>query len=192
MFIFLGGTIGAILFGRFYCGWLCPINTTIDGINNICKKNKIKRKQVPKWLKHPSIRYIILIIFIGIMIFTIKTGQKIPILAILVALGALLSMIFVPSLWHRYLCPYGVLLSITSSLAKIYWQVDQNVCNKCGMCKKVCPAEAINMEDKKSFPEISKAFCLQCLECVKVCPKNAISYRKNNKRVEFIEASEKL
>lgn len=178
MFVFLGSTIGAIFFGRFYCGWVCPINTMIDGVNTFNKKHKYKRKKVPIWLAKPIVRYVSLFIFVGIMVFTVTSGQKIPILAILVVLGTALSIIFIPAFWHRYLCPYGVLLSLTGTLARYYWQINNNSCTKCGICKKVCHAEAINMENKKDYPTFDKKYCLQCLECVKVCPKSAINICK--------------
>jgi len=47
MAVFLVGLIGATFFGRFYCGFVCPINTVTEGIDWLYQKRGIKRKEVP-------------------------------------------------------------------------------------------------------------------------------------------------
>jgi ferredoxin-type protein NapH len=178
MVIFLGGVLGSMLLGRFYCGWICPINTMMDGVDYIYKKRKVKRRTVPNWAKKPFVRYLSLAVFIGIIVLTLITGRKIPLLPMLVILGTIIALFYVPAFWHRYLCPYGALLSITGSLARFHWKVDESLCSKCEVCKKVCPAEAVFKENKQAFPKLEKSLCLECLACVKACPKNAISYGK--------------
>jgi len=176
MFVFLGSVFAAVLFGRFYCGWICPINTITDGINWFYDKLKIKRKAVPERLKSPIVRYGLLILFIAVMVLTLKSGKKLPVLPVLAVMGVLLTLVFVPALWHRYLCPYGTFMNITGRYAKHYWKVDKDSCIKCGMCKKTCPAEAVIMESREVPAEIDRGLCLECTACTKSCPKDAIKY----------------
>ncbi|EJO5347674.1 4Fe-4S dicluster domain-containing protein [Clostridium botulinum] len=69
--------------------------------------------------------------------------------------------------------------------------IDQNKCRECGLCKKVCPYNAIvevmrpckkvcptgaleiNKEDKRAI--IKKEKCIQCGACMAACPFGAIS-----------------
>ncbi|MCD8491244.1 MAG: 4Fe-4S binding protein [Geovibrio sp.] len=46
-------------------------------------------------------------------------------------------------------------------------------CKKCGICKKVCPVDAITWE-KGQFAYIDKAKCVKCRECIVNCPFNSI------------------
>ena len=40
-------------FGRFYCGYICPINTGMEFIDDNASKNKRKRRSVPEAFKKP-------------------------------------------------------------------------------------------------------------------------------------------
>jgi len=55
--------------------------------------------------------------------------------------------------------------------------VNRSVCIGCARCRKWCPAEAITIENKKSFIHSEK--CIGCMECVTVCPTGAISIMWN-------------
>ncbi|MEZ7893514.1 MAG: nitroreductase family protein [Candidatus Wallbacteria bacterium] len=50
-------------------------------------------------------------------------------------------------------------------------------CVKCGLCKRICPMEIIEIKDKNTPPEVSKEnleSCIQCGHCESVCPNNAV------------------
>jgi ferredoxin-type protein NapH len=176
MAVFLAGMVGAIFFSRFYCGWLCPINTLMEVVNWVYSKTGIKRKQAPEWTKSPMVRYTVLAGFVGILVMTLRTGRKLPVLPALLVLGVLVSLVYVPALWHRYLCPYGTLLSFPGALARKKWLVKAEQCTGCGVCQRVCPAEAVIVSRKPKKADIVTKFCLACTACTRSCPTNAIVY----------------
>ena len=176
MLFFLLGVVGALWFGRFYCAWLCPINTTMDVLDKIYQKMGISRRGVPSWAMKKWVRGLILGLFLSTILFVMLSGKKIPVLVMLTIAGVALSLFFVPAFWHRYLCPYGTILNFTGKWARNYYFVDQENCVRCGKCKKACPAEAIIMKDTKDYPVIDKGLCLTCTRCVEACPKDTIHY----------------
>src|SRR5690554_4975143 len=64
MGIFLGSVFMTLFFGRFYCGWICPINTVMKLVTGIKVRFKIRSFAVPKILKKPVFRYGMLAAFL--------------------------------------------------------------------------------------------------------------------------------
>ncbi len=176
MMIFLVGLLLSSFMGRFYCGYICPINTAMEVIDANASRKKRKRLKTPDWIKSPIIRAAILVLFLATMGFVFKTGKKLPILPILFILGIVLTIFFEPSLWHKYLCPFGSLLSIFSRKNKKGFKIEDKGCIQCGQCVRVCPGDAISWEDKKKDPTINMSDCLVCGQCEKICPKDVIEY----------------
>ncbi|MGL1890963.1 MAG: EFR1 family ferrodoxin [Spirochaetaceae bacterium] len=61
-------------------------------------------------------------------------------------------------------------------MPKPFWTSDS--CNNCGICKKVCPTNSIEIIDKKIIWDNS---CVACLACYHWCPKKAIELDKYTK-----------
>jgi ferredoxin len=50
---------------------------------------------------------------------------------------------------------------------------DERLCDACGTCIGVCPADAITME--AAAVSIDTGVCIGCLACVQVCPVAALA-----------------
>src|SRR5690606_25073131 len=110
--ILLVSAVLALFFGRIHCGWICPINTVMRLVTRIKTRFKLKNFAVPEPLKKPVFRYGMLAAFLLTFLLTMVRGKKLPVLPILFAAGVLLTVFFPEVLWHRYLCPYGTILSL--------------------------------------------------------------------------------
>lgn len=174
MAIFGIGLLLSTYFGRFYCGYICPINTGMALIDDNANKNQRKRRSVPEVFKKAWTRYGILVLFLGTMIMVFKTGKKLPVLPVLFGLGIIITIFYKPEFWHRYLCPYGTLLSIFSKFNKRSYMVANENCIKCRKCVRACPSDAILWEGKEEYPTIIENECLLCGKCKEVCPTDAI------------------
>jgi len=51
--------------------------------------------------------------------------------------------------------------------------LDQDKCNGCGMCIKVCPHEVFGLKGKKAHI-LNRDFCMECGACSLNCPVHAI------------------
>lgn len=176
MGLFALSVILALFFGRFYCGWLCPINTLMKAVTWIKRKLKIGALKIPRLLTHSFFRYGFLALFLFTFGFVMKSGRKLPVLPALLILGTGLTLFFPEEMWHRYLCPYGMILSLTGNRAVRSLAVDAGKCSSCGMCARICQGGAVRQTAEKKHG-IEKGLCLLCLDCIDKCPQKAIHYK---------------
>ena len=54
-------------------------------------------------------------------------------------------------------------------------RVDKNKCVKCGRCKNICPAKAIEVQENGASFDREK--CISCFCCMEVCPVEAIEMK---------------
>jgi polyferredoxin len=169
LFIFLTGAAVSVFAGRLFCGWICPMNTVFRCINWIYGKLKIKRFSPPAFFSKNWFRYSIVIIFIAAMAAVRVMNIRINLFLYITLASILVTLLFTEDFWHRHICPFGTILSITSRKAPLSMKIDEAGCISCGKCQSVCPAASIiTKEDTKR--QNRKHECLLCYQCVSVCP----------------------
>ena len=155
------------------------MNSTMKVVDKFAKKLKLQRKSISPLLRNPILAYGMLALSLIAMLTGKKVFQvQIPILPILFGLSLVVTLFFPPSVWHKTLCPYSILLNFSARFSKRGTTVDVTKCTRTQKCLKACPAGAITMEGSNKTALIDKKYCLQCEVCTLVCPQNAISYAK--------------
>ena len=55
-------------------------------------------------------------------------------------------------------------------------KVDRNLCDLCGTCVGVCPADCINLDVHQL--SVDDEECIKCKNCVIICPVRALKYEE--------------
>lgn len=175
--VFIIGAVASIGLGRFYCGWICPMCSLSRPIVWLKDKLSLDDLGVPDILRSKILRYSIVLIFFGTMIALRILGMELPVLLIITVIGVAFMTVFDEELFHKYLCPYGTILSFTSKPSRYVMRVDTEECIGCGKCQNVCPTDTIEALDSGKRQVIDDE-CLKCFKCQEVCPVDCIEYRK--------------
>lgn len=152
----------ALFAGRAFCAGVCPHGALQDLV-------LLKPIKVPAWLE--SGLSVLPFVYLGAGVLFAATGAAFLVcqydpfvtvfrmsgrtLMVASGIGLLVLGMFVGRPYCRFLCPYGALLKMASTVAKFRVRVTPNVCTQCRLCEASCPFGAMRQpEADKAEPEV--------------------------------------
>ena len=176
--IFGSSLLLAVVFGRIFCGYVCPMNTLMIGTEKVSKRFGIQKHRAPEWLQSKKLPWLMIVFSFLIMTFSRKVLEiEFPLIIFFMIVSVVLTIFYKAEIFHNYLCPFGALQKVFGSKPYFSHSISEEDCRGCGLCEQVCPAAAIKIGDKKKAI-IEEKYCHQCTKCKQVCPFNAIKYGK--------------
>jgi len=173
------GVVMSLFFGRFYCGYICPMSPVMTWVEKISGRIGLQREEMPHSLMKDFLPWMVLVAMVGSMLVGKRAlGIDVPVLLIMVGISAIVALFYKQELFHRYLCPYSGFLRLAGARTGRSKKVDAQFCNGCRSCLAVCPSGAVSIRPETKRALIDAAHCHQCNECADICPKDAIAYRK--------------
>ena len=174
----------AVLMGRAFCGWLCPLGSVQEWLARMAQRLTGGRRawlpiELPPVLDRP-LRYLKYIVlgwalwnsisavvpplepfcpYKTLFHFELESALSWSVFIVMIT-GSLL----VERFWCKYLCPLGAVLSVFNKLSPIRVHTDKAICTDCGLCGSTC---GMGIEDR---PEnIRSLECIRCLDCLDTC-----------------------
>jgi len=184
-----------IIFGRFFCGWICPATFIYELNDNLAAWLRKAGLPVGKRKLDFRIKYLVLLMGIiisaatGMIAFASMyppalIGREIYYAIALSGFGSgmvffLLTMLFDLMVsrrgFCRYVCPGGALYSLLGRYRLFRIKRDVTQCNDCAKCNVVCQFGLDPLRD--DFTQE----CNNCTACIAVCPTDALSFTVNIK-----------
>lgn len=167
----------AVIFGRIYCGYACPMNTVMLPAEWLSNQLRLQTPEKPKWLRNGYFAWIALIVSAAAMLLSKRFLRiNLPVLPFWLVLAFLLTLRYRPAVFHNLICPFGALQRLFGRFALLSARVDAEACVGCRLCEKACPSEAITVSGQKRKAVIHTALCRQCTACRVACVKSAVCY----------------
>lgn len=192
--LILGVFLITLVWGRFFCGFICSFGAMQDLLNSIGKLIPFKIKvpeKADKWLK--LLKYAVLaFVAVGVWGFSV-TGDTVwspwtvfgvyssfsgwSSLKYFLTLGGvfllliIIGSMFIERFFCRYLCPLGALFSLVSRF-RIY-SLNRKP-DKCGNCK-LCTSKCSMGIPLYKYEKVRSCECINCMKCTSVCPNENIA-----------------
>ncbi len=193
--------LATLVFGRFFCGWMCHILALQDLSAWILRKVGIRPKPVRSRLLLFAAPAVMLYMFVWPAVKRIWAGEPAPELRIATDSEGWASFV-TQDLWRAmpgpwiialtflacgfavvyflgsrsfctYACPYGVLLGIAERVApaRIVLRGD---CTECGKCTAACETHIRVHEELAIYRQVVSPACLKSMDCVSACPEGSV------------------
>ncbi len=160
-----------VLWGRWFCGNLCPRGS----FNDFWLSKVSRKRRIPKVARSLLVRVPILALMMGFMFWRIaetdgiaeKVGMVfVSMCVITTSLAVFFGVMYSPRTWCSF-CPMGTLQRfLGGSKRRIVF--DKAGCISCGVCHKVCPMQ-LSVNKITHDPD-----CIKCGRCVGACPVGAL------------------
>ncbi|MBE1293275.1 MAG: quinol dehydrogenase ferredoxin subunit NapH [Rhodobacteraceae bacterium] len=186
------GVIYALIGGRVYCSWVCPINPVTDAASWLHRKLDLPKGWQPK----RGTKYFMLAMVLGVSVLTGTVAWEFvnPIsmlhrglifgagFAWALVLGVFLfDLLLARRGWCGHLCPVGAFYGLlgSKSLLRVTAQ-KRAACDDCMDCFAVCPemqviTPALRGKDADT-PLILSPDCTNCGRCIDVCSVNVFHF----------------
>ncbi len=151
----------ALYWGRVFCSGVCPLGALQDMVS-------IKSIRLPKSVT--SVLEMLPPVFLMLAIVSAITASDylicrlepfVPLFrasfgasSIIYSMLWLVTSLFVARPYCRFLCPYGFLLKLVSSISKHKLTISPDKCVTCRLCENSCLIDAINIPD--NHPGVTK------------------------------------
>ena len=193
-----------LIFGRFFCGWLCHFGAVQEFAWWVFDKCGIK----PKTINSRLLVFLPLFILFNFYIvpntahffnsdtqwqlsfnlsytgvWTFLPGLVIGALTFIID-GFLIVYFLGRKGFCRFVCPWGAFLKLPTSLS-MFKVRKTGECTHCNMCTSGCPIAIDVSYEINKFDKVLNSNCTSCMICIDDCPENALSYHFSNPVSDF-------
>lgn len=178
----------ALLGGRVFCAWVCPVNAVTDLAGWMRQRLPIPTQ----FALNRNIRYFVLatalilsvvagvaafewVSPVGMMHRGIVFGMGLGFLALIAIF--LFDLLILKNGWCGHLCPLGAFWSLVGKVALVRVRFDKDSCTHCGECARVCPEpQVLNLKKLEQTGYVVPGECSNCGRCTALCPEGSLNF----------------
>lgn len=183
--------LSALVFGRAFCGWICP-GGLVSQILGLAAPLRLRIRNVFTRIM-PYFKYAVLALSLYVWLWVGQPRTAVPIrvgdffssvaltfehatplwlVRTFIVLGLAALGLLLANAWCRFACPTGGFLQALGSISlmKVY---KNETCDDCDDCLKICEMGTRPSEQN----------CTNCCDCLSVCHKDAIHIGRPGRKI---------
>lgn len=181
----------ALLGGRVYCSWVCPMNAVTD--SSAWLRTRLGWRSGGRLPRHSRLwllgTTLVLAAASGSLVWELVNPVSLLQRALVFGGGAawgvvaavfLFDLAVVPRGWCGHLCPVGAFYGLLGPGLLAMTARRRAACNDCADCYAVCPEPPVIKPALKAVdgagPVIGSAQCTRCARCIDVCSQDVFSF----------------
>lgn len=180
--------IPLFLFGKLFCGFVCPMGLVQDVLHVGRQKTGIEGVSLTKMLyeRLAIIKWTVVFLFLGMGFAGLDFCNICPVVTLNPAFsgfktaiyisGFVMLFVLVASFFkHRFfcnICPMGLLMGLFHKVSLVRLKKDGMACTECGACYNACPMGIRSIYVEREKEDVTTTNCIMCGECIRNCPED--------------------
>jgi len=176
LLLLLVPTLTALLFGRLFCGYVCPFGA----LQELLHIRRLSLRIPERWFRRLRIVPFVLLAYLVVRVLATNvltldgltpfkaffTFGGTP-MALAVSAAFVVASVFLFRPFCTLFCPLGAWLSLVSQISPFRMR-RMETCIDCAQCDAACNAQAIHSGT------VDESQCLLCGDCIRACPVDAL------------------
>ena len=180
--------IPLFLFGKLFCGFICPMGFVQDVLHVARQKTGIQGVSLTEKLyeRLSIIKWTAVMLFLGMGFAGLDFCNICPAVTLSPAFSGFKTTIYISgfvmlfvlvgsffkSRFFCNICPLGLIMGLFYRVSLVRLKKDCTACTECGACYNACPMGIKSIYTERDKADVTTTNCLLCGECIRNCPED--------------------
>lgn len=180
--------IPLFVFGKMFCGFICPMGFVQDVIHTARLKSGIQGVTLTDKLyeRLAIIKWTVVMLFLGVGFAGLDFCNICPAVTLSPAFSGFKTTIYISgfvmlfvlvgsffkSRFFCNICPLGLLMGLFHRYTLVQLKKDCTACTECGGCYAACPMGIKTIYTERNCENVTTTNCIMCGECIRNCPED--------------------
>lgn len=176
------------IFGKLFCGFVCPMGLVQDVMNAARQKTGVEGITFTERLyeRMAIIKWTVVLLFLGMGFAGLDFCNICPAVTLSPAFSGFKTTIYISgfvmlfvlvgsffkSRFFCNICPLGLLMGLFNKFTLVRLKKDCTACTECGACYNACPMGIKTIYTERGKANVTNINCIMCGECIRNCPED--------------------